>query len=237
MDELEDFIAANKKFSWRPRPPWPRDIWTSDWPWVPCNKNIDSLLVNDELATIDHMFVEHREDDRFNNYGHKGWSAVCLHGIDWDKTQAWHEYGYKSEADVDYKWTSICEKMPYITNLVKSFEFDQLKRIRIMRLEPGGYIMPHRDGEGRIFGPFNFALTQPVGCEFVFENKGLVPFRQGRGFLLDLGIRHAIINRSDEVRYHLIIHGNPLRPMMQRVVDSIKSMNIEYEHSNRIFTK
>jgi hypothetical protein len=228
--EIHNFLESNKRFAWRPGPPIPQDIWTSDWPWVPYDKKLDPYSVYSELQSIDHLFVDHREDDKIETYGHKGWSAVCMHGIDWDKTQAYHQYGYKSEADVNYQWTSICDKIPYITNLVKSFEFDQLKRIRIMRLAPGGYIMPHVDGKGRIFGPFNFALTHPLGCNFVFEKYGIVPFKVGRGFMLDLGVKHCIVNDSDEVRYHLIIHGNPLHPMMQKVVDTVKSMR--HEHSN-----
>jgi hypothetical protein len=74
-------------------------------------------------------------------------------------------------------------------------------------MSPRGYIMPHTDGIGRIFGPFNFAINNPEGCEFVIEGHGVVPFKQGSGFLLDIGKKHAIINDSDEYRYHIIIHG------------------------------
>ena len=76
-----------------------------------------------------------------------------------------------------------------------------------MRLAPGGHIMPHTDGPGRIFGPLNFPLTNPEGCKFAFEEDGIVPFEVGRGFMLDLGRRHFVLNDSDEYRYHLIVHG------------------------------
>ncbi len=230
-NELQQFFSNNKNHKWRPKPPIPQDIWTSDWPWVPYEKEIDPYLAFSELQAIDDLFVEHREDDKVGSYGHKGWSSICLHGIGWDKTEEFTQYGYKNEQEVDYHWTSICSKLPYLTNLAKSFEFDNLKRVRIMRLAPGGFIMPHADGKGRTFGPFNFALTQPPGCDFVFEGYGVVPFRVGRGFLLDLGVRHAVYNNSDQVRYHLIIHGNPLRPMMQKVINAVKSLK-QYEHSN-----
>ena len=76
-----------------------------------------------------------------------------------------------------------------------------------MRLTPGGHIMPHNDGDGRIFGPYNLALIHPLECLFVFEGKGLVPFKPGRGFFLDLGVRHCVLNYSKSFRYHVIIHG------------------------------
>jgi hypothetical protein len=41
----------------------------------------------------------------------------------------------------------------------------------------------------------------------VIEGHGVVPFKQGSGFLLDIGKKHAVINDSDEYRYHIIIHG------------------------------
>ena len=54
-----------------------------------------------------------------------------------------------------------------------------------MKIEPGGYIMPHEDGEGRIFGPLNIAINNPQGCGFYFKDHGEVPFKQGRGMFLD----------------------------------------------------
>ena len=77
-----------------------------------------------------------------------------------------------------------------------------------MKLEAGGYIMPHTDGKGRIFGPFNIAINNPDGCQFVFKNDGIVPFKQGRGAFLDLGREHCVWNNSNEDRYHLIVHGH-----------------------------
>jgi hypothetical protein len=76
-----------------------------------------------------------------------------------------------------------------------------------MRLAPGGYIMPHTDGVDRSFGPLNIAINNPSGCHFVFEEKGIVPFEPGIGMVLDVGRRHAVINQSDEARYHVIVHG------------------------------
>lgn len=226
--ELEKFINDNKQFNWRPRPPAPASIWNSDWPWVPYDKEIDPISVLTELEGIDELFVEHRSDDKVYNYGHQGWSSITLHGLEWDKTQNYEQYGYTNEPE--YHWTSICSKIPYISNIIKSFPFDNYKRVRIMKLAPGGYIMPHTDGQGRTFGPFNFALTQPESCEFIFEGKGVVPFKQGRGFMLDLGVRHCVYNNSDSSRYHVIIHGNPLPPMLQGVMQSIKRMTYEYNN-------
>jgi hypothetical protein len=226
--ELEQFIKDNKQYSWRPRPPAPANIWTSDWPWVPYDKDIDPVSIQLELDSIDDLFIEHRSDDTIYNYAHSGWSSIVLHGLGSDQTESYEQYGFTNEPA--YHWTDICSKIPYIYNITKSFHFNNYKRVRIMKLAPGGYIMPHVDGQGRVFGPFNFALTQPEECEFIFEGRGVVPFRQGRGFMLDLGLRHCVYNNSDTTRYHLIIHANPLPPMIDGVVQTIKKMS--YEHNN-----
>jgi len=84
--------------------------------------------------------------------------------------------------------------------------------VRIMKVAPGGYIMPHNDTPDggdykRLLGPMNIALTQPIGCEFVMEGIGLLPFRPGKGFIIDIGHKHCIINKSNKNRYHVIVHG------------------------------
>ena len=76
-----------------------------------------------------------------------------------------------------------------------------------MRLAPHGYIMPHSDNKDRTFGPLNIAINNPNKCHFVFENIGIVPFYSKKGFILDVGRKHMVINMSNEYRYHIIVHG------------------------------
>lgn len=223
--ELIDFIETNKQYNFVPTIV-PSDLWKSNWPWAPIipNEYNNEVIIN-ELKLIDHLFVPHRANDKINSYGHEGWAAVTLHGIDSDKTENYERYGYASEKEANYHWTSVSDQIRSITKLiVLNLPFTDYGRIRIMRLDPGGYIMPHTDGTGRIFGPYNFALTNPQGCEFVFEKHGLVPFRPGRGFMLDLGIKHAVYNNSNEYRYHVIVHGKPYPNINQIVQSSIEKL-------------
>lgn len=225
-DALIEFMETNKQHSFVPTAV-PENLWQSDWPWAPVIPGVepDNDLVMSELQAIDSLFVAHRANDKISSYGHEGWAAVTLHGIDSDKTENYERYGYASEADANYHWTDASDRIPYITkHIVLNLPFTDYGRIRIMRLAPGGYIMPHTDGAGRIFGPYNFALNNPQGCEFVFEGHGLVPFKAGRGFMLDLGIKHAVYNNSDEYRYHAIIHGRPYPGINQIVQSSIERL-------------
>lgn len=222
-EELHTFLELNSKNQWKYPKEMPNNLWQSDWPWAPVipKQELDINLIKTEMKNIDHFFVEHRAKDKINSYGHNGWYSLTLHGIDYDKTENYDRYGFKSQEEAKYDWTAVCNLIPYTVNLIKSLPFSNYGRVRIMRLSPKGHIMPHTDGPGRIFGPFNFALTNPEGCKFVIKNYGTIPFKPGIGFLIDIGNLHAIYNDSDEYRYHVIIHGVPINNIQQLIQESI----------------
>lgn len=220
-ETINNFISDHEHKTWAPTQ-LPLDLWRSDWPWAPVFINLDSTKVNSELASLEHFFVPHRDKDKINSYGHQGWSALTLHGLDYDKTENFDQYGHTDESK--YRWTEVCDYCPYIISMIKSLPFSSFGRVRIMKLAAGGYIMPHVDGPGRIFGPLNLALTQPTGCKFVFKDVGVVPFKVGRGFMLDIGREHIVANDSDEDRYHLIIHGKPTPAIRDLIKNSITQL-------------
>ena len=77
-----------------------------------------------------------------------------------------------------------------------------------MLLEPKGFITPHKDSDTNKLSPINIALNHPKNCLMKMKgHKGYVPFEPGDSMLLDVGNEHAYINRSDEDRYHIIVHG------------------------------
>lgn len=173
----------------------------------PIEFNFDQKLLLDECRSIDHLYVSHRSQDSKNGYGHRGWNSITLHGIDQNKTEHYTKYGFSNLEEANYKWTDVCSLIPTITEFVQSLPYDKFDRVRIMRLEPKGYIMPHADGPGRIFSPLNIAINNPQGCDFIFKNAGIVPFKAGTGMVLDIAREHSVINNSDQARYHIIVHG------------------------------
>ena len=218
---IEDFLLDHEHKTWAPNE-FPNNLWNSDWPWAPVSVPVDQTKINEELIKLEHFFVPHRDKDKISSYGHEGWSALTLHGLDYDKTENYDRYGHTDESQ--YRWTEVCDYCPYIVGLIKSLPFSSYGRVRIMKLSAGGYIMPHVDGPGRIFGPLNFALTQPEGCRFVFKDIGTVPFKVGRGFMLDIGREHIVVNDSAEDRYHIIIHGRPTPAIINLIKDSINKL-------------
>lgn len=176
-------------------------------PWLRLNfpLDIDWDKVLQEAKSLDDQFIPHRSGG-----GHQGWSSLVIHGLGKDKTQAFEYYGHKEEPFDKYHWTEICEQAPYTKRVFSElFPYRSYCRIRFMKLEPGGFILPHHDDDWRHLGPVNIALNHPKGCEMVMEDYGIIPFQSGELFNLDISRYHSVWNRSDESRYHIIIHGTP----------------------------
>lgn len=159
------------------------------------------------LAESDRLFdqaVVHRAQDKFALYTHQGWKSLTIYG----QSSKITEY---SEGTND--WTDIVDQCP---NTRKFLEDNWLinnttGRIRFMWLEPGGYILPHTDREIKGLFECNIAITHPKGCRFRFLDRGDVPFEPLTAFMLDISNKHMLVNDSDELRTHIIVHAR-LRP-------------------------
>ena len=184
----------------------------SDFGWLELDIDFDLDAWKKETAAA--KFVDHRGPD------HPGWNSSCIHGIDVDKTGAWTNYGYTKEEDVPYKWTSISEHTPNIKKFWQAFPYEKYRRIRFMELEPGGRISPHSDAPGRLPGetdldmlefgvPINIAIIHPSNCHMTLEGHGIVPFKEGKAFIINIRNVHSFVNNSAVSRIHLIAHGIP----------------------------
>jgi hypothetical protein len=175
-----------------------------------------------EANSLKHLFVDHKDDDYIQGATHKGWKSLVIHGIDAGNTRHYKYYGFKEEKEANYKWTSISDKCPITTNWLKNtFPLTDYNRIRFMLLEPGGYIVPHKDGYHHELAKINIALNHPEGCVFKMENHGVVPMKPGVVMFLDVFNLHSYINKSKEPRMHIIIHpGTPNDKYKKLVEDS-----------------
>jgi hypothetical protein len=177
--------------------------------YYPIKFNFDAQQLLEECQSVEDLYIDHRANDKRGSYGHRGWRSLTLHGIDKHKTEHYVQYGFTTLEEAGYHWTDACDRLPLLTEFIKSLPFKLVDRVRIMRLAPGGYIMPHSDNKfERAFSPLNIAINNPVDCDFVFKDGGIVPFVAGTGMILDVGREHCVINKSNEVRYHVIAHGH-----------------------------
>jgi hypothetical protein len=166
-----------------------------------------------EIAELERLglFTSHRSGDGL----HRGWSSFVLHGLGYDKTSGYEHYGYASDAVTPYAWTA--EAVRHCPSLVQWFQQKQFReryhRVRIMRLAPWGMVGLHNDNEenDNVWAD-NMAINNPPGCEMHFWDRqyrylGQVPWADGKAIKIRIGMNHCVINRSDQVRYHLIMHG------------------------------
>lgn len=191
--------------------------------WLELDIEIPYKQINEEIKNIEEYFVDHRNDYNTN----AGWQSFCLHGKSYDSTR--EDEFYNDERPK--VWTKEAEKfMPATVNFFKhSWPCTQYSRLRIMKLSPGAIIEVHQDdpSPGKL-SPINIAITQPKNCNFYIEGHGIVPFKEGKAFWLNVGLRHCVINNSNEYRYHIIVHHQNNNKEFENLV--IRSYNKVYGH-------
>ena len=167
---------------------------TADW---------DQML--HEAKKLSKHFIQHRSHEN-----HAGWASLCIHGLSSVHTESSHTYGFTDD-NAPWRWTDVSDWCPTITNFFKNdFNYTKYFRIRIMKLAPGGWVIPHKDSltlDQNHIGPVNVALNNPDNCNFYMDNIGILPWRQGRAIKLNLYNVHCVYNHSNEDRYHIIAHG------------------------------
>ena len=57
-------------------------------------------------------------------------------------------------------------------------------------------------------GAVNVAINNPKDCKFYLQNHGVLDFKPGTAYELDLVNYHTVVNNSNVPRFHIIIHGD-----------------------------
>jgi hypothetical protein len=203
-----------------------------DFGWIELDLQFELDRWKREAEKCRPWLVPHRE------YNNSGWNSCCIHGIDINKTGAWSNYGYTNEIDVPYRWTALSGYTPSMENFWKNtFPSEQYRRIRFMELKADSAITPHSDMPGRLPGednfnalefgiPINIAVVHPQDCYMVLDGKGIVPFKEGKAFIVNIRHTHSVINFSKNPRTHVIGHsygyGNKLEDFAELVVRSYR---------------
>jgi len=160
--------------------------------------NVPVQSIYEEIQKVKNYLVPHRGDSGI------GWKAFCIHGQSYRRTK---EESYYSNF-LGYRWTDeALEHMPITIDWLKSLGYKEFQRVRVMCLEPRGFINMHKDQDHSRLGAVNVAITNPKDCKFYLQNHGVLDFEPGTSYRLDLSNYHAVANDSDVHRYHIIIHG------------------------------
>jgi len=195
-------------------------------PWLKLDIKVPYQIILSEIPNIQSHLTAHRQDlDE-----HKGWYSFCLHGKSYDATREDEHYDDLRP----YTWTAEAEQfMPKTVDYFKQhWPGAEYQRVRIMLLEPGGYITVHRDCTQPRLYPINIAVTQPQDCSFVMENHGVIPFEPGDCYWLDVSNRHVVFNHSDQPRWHIIVHQDVEHLQFQSLVANSYKRLYNNNHDN-----
>lgn len=160
--------------------------------------NIPVKDVYNEIQNIKKYLVSHRSDSGL------GWSSFCIHGQSYHRTKQDSFYpDFKG-----HNWTAeAIQNMPRTIAWLKTLGYKNFQRVRVMCLNPKSFINLHRDQTESKLGPINVAINNPDKCKFYLQNHGVLDFKPGVAFQLDLSNFHSVVNDSNVPRYHIIIHG------------------------------
>lgn len=169
-------------------------------PWLELDIVIPFQKISQEIQNATVVYQPHRDE-----YAeHRGWFSGCLHGKSWESTRE-DEYYQDSRP---HQWTQ--ESQDQFPSTVDFFQTvwpaHNYRRLRIMLLEPGGYIAVHKDQTQQGLTAINIAITQPTDCKFVLEHHGAIPFKSGSAFWTDTYNNHTVFNDSNQKRWHIIVH-------------------------------
>ena len=151
--------------------------------------------------------------------GSTGWLSLAIHGISSVHTNCAEDYNLPDDyEETDSHWTDIAKFCPRTVEWMKDeMLYEQFARVRFMAVLPGGWIGQHIDRHStKGIGATNVAINNPDGCAMVMEDIGTVPFAPGKVIKLNTGYNHAVWNRSDEPRIHMIFDGNPSKQFKER---------------------
>ena len=156
-----------------------------------------------------------------------GWLSLCIHGMSSVHTNVPEDYGLPDEAEYDMSdYTDIAKFCPRTVEWMKDeMLYERFSRVRFMAVLPGGWLGPHND-RPRItgVGATNVAINNPDGCALVHEGWGTMPYTPGSVFKINTGYRHAVWNRSEEPRIHMIFDGDPTDEFKTKVNEGYARM-------------
>lgn len=140
-----------------------------------------------------------------------GWLSLCMHGMSSVHTNVPEDYNMPDSAESELAdWTDISKFCPITKEWMQDeMLYDKFTRVRFMALLPDGWIRPHQDRPSAVsLGATNVAINNPDGCKLVLEEFGEMPFVPGRAMKINTGYHHAVWNRSEEPRIHMIFDGD-----------------------------
>lgn len=191
-------------------------------PWIPIDITVPHKEIFEEANHLLYTscFTAHRPNS-------SGWLSLAIHGISSVHTNCAEDYGLPEDAEQTMSdWTDVAKFCPRTVEWMRDeMLYDKFTRVRFMAVLPGGWLAPHQDRQSNVgVGATNVAINTPDGCAMAMAGWGTVPQPAGSMVKLNTGYEHAVWNRSDEPRIHMIFDGGPSDAFKMRVNECYKKM-------------
>ncbi|XLS29290.1 aspartyl/asparaginyl beta-hydroxylase domain-containing protein [Flavobacteriaceae bacterium M23B6Z8] len=141
----------------------------------------------------------------FNTTGYEGrWNSIALYAPGGDET---HILAMHPETE-NLQETRVLKKCVYLKEVLSHFKCEFLS-VRLLRLEAGAFIKPHRDYNlGYEDGCFrlHIPILTSDAIEFVLHGERL-KMAPGECWYTNVNYEHSVANKSQTDRVHLVIDG------------------------------
>lgn len=139
----------------------------------------------------------------FNKDGYDGkWNSIALYAKDGDPSNI-----FATDGD-HLKETTILNNSPYFKEVINQFKCPLLS-VRLLKLEKGAFIKPHRDYKLG-YEDDNFRLHIPIitnkDVDFVLDGLKL-EMKEGECWYTNVNYIHSVSNKGKSDRIHLVIDG------------------------------
>jgi Aspartyl/Asparaginyl beta-hydroxylase len=169
------------------------------------NQQFNVQLLQQEVAALETaLWKEH-----YNRSNYEGsWTTIQLRAINGDAGNNTAIQPAALGGALAFKDTALLQQCPYINEVIAFFKIEKTA-VRLMKLDAGAVIKPHRDhdlnfeqGEVRLHIP----VSTNAQVTFLLEEEAL-PLTEGSCWYLNLSLTHSVRNESDSNRVHLVIDG------------------------------
>lgn len=166
---------------------------------LPFQFNIKKL--QEELAVI----LKSNWIPHFNKNGYTGnWNSIALYAQNGDAANIYA----MPNSDIPLTETPIIKNSKYLRAVVQTFKVPLLS-VRLLKLEIGAYIKPHRDYncgyEDNIFR-IHIPIVTNSEVDFMLDNVRL-EMREGQCWYTNVNYIHSVANNGTSDRIHLVIDG------------------------------
>ena len=187
-------------------------------PWLELDMDVPTADIIREWKGVMHKATQWERGDDWQGISNHGWRSLTLHGLASDSHMR-----QPTGASMN-KWTDIAEQCPKTKEFLESnFNISGSDgAIRFLLLEPGGYIVPHRDQREPGLQFCNIGIEVPDGTHFYMENYGNMPYKSGSCLIWDHSVRHWVVNDSDKPRLHLSVVAHVKDDVLVRSYNSSK---------------